>query len=130
MKKYYLPAGDNDRLAWLKDFKDKIGGYAALFGISPAEVTAIGTYYTMLAYILRLIESVRKFSQDLTKFKDILMIAPIGTPISAVPTLTIPAPPAAVPAGIFTIISGIVQRIKGSASYTENIGEDLGIVGC
>lgn len=129
MKKYYLPSGDGARLTWLENFKNKIGGYATLFGISPAEVTAIGAYYTMLFYILGLIESIRNFSQDLTRFKDTLMVAPLGTTLGDVPTISIADPPAAVPAGIFTIISGIVQRIKGSAGYTEGIGEDLGIVG-
>ncbi|MEP7169182.1 MAG: hypothetical protein ABI855_07400, partial [Bacteroidota bacterium] len=38
-------------------------------------------------------------------------------------------PPAVTPAGIFTIISGIVARIKGHADYTEAIGEDLRIIG-
>lgn len=129
MKKYYLPAGDTARLQWLETFKNKIETYADMFGITDAEVLAIAAYYTMLAYILGLIDSIRNFSQDLTRFKDTLMVAPLGTPLGPVPTVTIGVAPAAVPAGIFTIISGIVQRIKGSTSYTESIGEDLGIVG-
>jgi hypothetical protein len=129
MRKHYLPNDDSGRLTWLINFNSKIGTYSRLFGISAAEVTAIGTYLVMLQYILDLIEKVRTFSQNLTKYKDDLMIAPLGTTLGDVPTLTIDAPPPVTPAGIFTIISGIVQRIKGNAACTESIGEDLGIVG-
>ena len=128
-RKFYLPPGDNARLAWLQNFSSKIGTYAAALGITPAEVTAIAAYYVMLGYILGIIDQVRAFSQDLTKFKDKLMMASLGTPLGAVPALTLAAAPPAVDAGIFTIIAGIVKRIKGSTNYNENIGEDLGIIG-
>lgn len=129
MKKHYLPSDDNGRLSWLTTFNSKIGGYASTFGISAAEVAAIAAYLLMLQYILGLIEAVRTFSQDLTKYRNKLMIAVIGSSLGDPPTLTIPAAPATQPAGIFSIISGIVQRIKGHAAYNEAIGEDLGIVG-
>jgi hypothetical protein len=128
-RKYYLPPGDNARLAWLQNFSSKIGTYAASLGITPTEVTAIAAFYVMLGYILGIIDQVRTFSQDLTKFKDTLMAATLGTPLGAVPTLTLAAAPPAVDAGIFTIIAGMVKRIKGSANYNENIGEDLGVIG-
>jgi hypothetical protein len=128
-RKFYLPSDDNGRLAWLLNFSTKIGGYAASLGITPLEVTAIAAYYTMLAYILGIIDQVRAFSQDLTQFKEKLMIAPLGTPLGAVPALTLAVAPAATPAGIFTIIAGMVKRIKGSANYNTGIGEDLGVIG-
>jgi hypothetical protein len=128
-RKYYLPPDDQGRLAWLLNFSTKIGTYAGALGITPLEVTALAAYYTMLAYILGIVEQVRTFGQDLTKFKEKLMIAPIGTPLGAVPTITLAAAPPATPSGIFTLIAGMVKRIKGSAAYNENIGEDLGIIG-
>ena len=129
MKKHYLPNDDQGRLAWLINFNSKIGGYAATFGITAGEVAAIAAYLLMLQYILNLADAVRTFSQDLTKYKDKLMVAVIGSALGDPPTLTIPAAPATQPAGIFTIISGIVQRIKGHDAYTEAKGEDLGIIG-
>ncbi|HLG35644.1 MAG TPA: hypothetical protein VI757_12250 [Bacteroidia bacterium] len=128
-RKFYLPPTDNGRLAWLQNFSSKIGTYAAALGITPLEVSAIAAFYLMLVYILGIIEQVRTFSQDLTKFKETLMVAPLGTPPGAVPSITLAAPPAAVDAGIFTIIAGFVKRIKGSVNYNVGIGEDLGIIG-
>lgn len=129
MRKHYLPQGDNARLAWLQNFSQKIGTYSVALGISAAEVTAIGAYYAMLLYILNLIEAIRTFSQDLTKYKEKLMVSVIGSTLGDPPTITVPVPPATQPAGIFTLISAIVKRIKGSINYTEAIGEDLGIIG-
>jgi len=128
-RKYYLPPDDNGRLSWLANFNAKIGTYAAALGITPAEVTLIGKFFIMLGYILGIIDIVRAFSQDLTKFKEKLMIAPIGTPLGAVPTLTLAVAPTPTDAGIFTIIAGYVKRIKGNTNYNEGIGEDLGIIG-
>ncbi|MFI5218287.1 MAG: hypothetical protein ACHQNT_02275 [Bacteroidia bacterium] len=129
MRKHYLPPDDSGRLAWLINFNSKIGGYAALFGITAAETAAIAAYLLMLQYILDLVDAVRSFSQDLTKYKEKLMVAVIGSTLGAPPTITIPVAPATVPAGVFTILSGIVKRIKGGINYTEAIGEDLGIIG-
>ena len=68
--------------------------------------------------------------KDVVNFKNRLSFSPIGTTLGAFPTLTFAAPPTTTTAGIFTIISGIVQGIKSQKSiYTEDIGLDLGIVG-
>jgi hypothetical protein len=129
MRKHYLPKGDDARLSWLANFSSKIGTYSAALGISAAEVTAIATYYAMLLYIMNLLGAIRTFSQEVTQFKDKLMFSFIGSTLGPVPAITIAVPPPDVPAGIFTLISGIVQRIKASINYTEAMGEDLGIIG-
>lgn len=130
MKKEYLPKREADRVGWLNNFSSKIGNYATTFGISPAEVATIGKMAAFYAYIYNLMIMVSTFSKNLTKFKNLLSIAPNGTTLGPMPTLTPPAAPAASPAGIFTFISGIVGRIKSNtANYTEAIGYDLGIIG-
>lgn len=119
-----------DRVTWLNNFASKIGGYAATFGITPGEVAMIAAFAAMYAYIVGLIETVDTFKQNLTKYKDKLSIATSGSPLGAPPKVIIPVAPTTVDAGIFTIIGGIVQRIKGyKNAYTTGIGEDLGIVG-
>lgn len=130
MKKNYLPRAASDRVLWLNNFSNKIGGYAALFGFTAAEVALIAKMATFYAYIIGLIEQVNTFSNNLVSFKNILSIAPNGTSLGPVPTVTIAAAPAVCPAGIFTYISGIVGRIKSNTTaYTDAIGKDLGIVG-
>jgi hypothetical protein len=129
-KKYYLPAIESQRVTWLNNFADKISTYAAMFGFTPAEIAKIQAFALMYAYIIGLIESVDTFKQDITKYKNTLSRASFGTPLGAPPTITIAAAPATVEAGIFTVVGGYVQRIKGMKNvYTTAIGEDLGIIG-
>ena len=71
----------------------------------------------------------KTYTEDLTKFKLRLSRAPLGTNLGPLPVLTPAAAPPAADAGIFTIISGFVARMKASQNYTEAIGEDLGIIG-
>jgi hypothetical protein len=130
MKKNYLPRAEAARVIWLNNFAGKIGTYATLFGITPAEVAAIGKMAVIYSYIINLIAQVNTFAKDLTGFKNILSIAPNGATLSALPTFTPAAAPALTQAGIFTYISGIVGRIKSNtANYTENIGKELWIIG-
>jgi len=130
MKKNYLPTRETNRVIWLNNFASKIGGYAVMFGITPAELTLITKFAAMYSYIIGLLDSVDTFKQNLTKYKNTLSRASFGTPLGAPPSLTIPVAPATTEAGIFTVISGYVQRIKGMKNvYTNAIGEDLGIVG-
>jgi hypothetical protein len=129
-KKPYLPSVESQRVIWLNNFASKIGGYAVMFGITPAELTLITKFAAMYAYIIGLLDSVDTFKQNLTKYKNKLSRAPFGSPLGAPPTLTIPVAPATTEAGIFTVIGGYVQRIKAMKNvYTTAIGEDLGIVG-
>jgi hypothetical protein len=129
-KKPYLPGPEDQRVTWLNNFASKIGNYAAMFGITAAELTMIAGFAAMYAYIIGLMQTVETFKEDLTTYKNILSRAPSGTPLGAPPTVTIPVAPATTASGIFTVIGGIVQRIKGYKNvYTTAIGQDLGIIG-
>lgn len=101
-----------------------------MFGFIAADATAVNNMATLYLYTINLIEQSRSYTKQLTGFKDLLSVAPAGTTLGTMPVLTPGAAPALTVAGIFTTISGMVQRIKGNTSkYTEAIGMDLGIIG-
>lgn len=130
MKKPYLPTIESQRVIWLNNFASKIDDYATTFGIIDDEVEKIVASATLYNYIIGLIDLAKDFGKELTQFKDVLSIAPNGTTLGAIPVFNGGTVPAVVPAGIFTMISGIVKRIKSSnTNYTEAIGMDLGIIG-
>ena len=130
MKKNYLPRAEAARVLWLNNFANKIGKYATLFGFTPDEVALIMKIAVFYAYIIGFIEQVNTFASNLVSFKNTLSIAPNGTSLGPIPSLTPLVAPPASPAGIFTYISGIVGRIKSNTTaYTDAIGKDLGIVG-
>jgi hypothetical protein len=129
-KKPYLPGPEAQRVTWLNNFAEKLALYNVMFGISAAELARVVAFSKMYAYIVGLFASVEAFKEDIAKYKGILSRAPFGTPLGDPPTITIPAAPATVEAGIFTVIGGFVQRIKAMKNvYTTAIGEDLGIIG-
>ena len=130
MNKYYLPNKESERVTWLNNFSAKIGGYASLFGISPAEVKLIAAMAVIYSYMITLIDNSRKFTKSLTSFKNILSIAKNGTTLGDLPAFDPGITPDLTQAGIFTLIAGIVGRIKSNTvNYTDAIGKDLGIIG-
>jgi len=129
-RKPYLPTRESERVIWLNTFASKLGGYAAMFNITAGEVALVSAMALIYSYIIGLIEQSGQFTQDLTKFKDLLSFAPSGATLGPLPELTPAVAPPLTQSGIFTFIGGIVAGIKGKkAVYTEAIGEDLGIIG-
>jgi hypothetical protein len=128
-KSYYLSQKADERKTWLNNFAAKIGGYATLFGLTTAEVTAITTMAAFYSYIIDLALQVKGFKENLTDFIKILSSSPEGTTLPAVPTFTPGTAPTASVAGIFPFITRIVKRIKAHENYKTNIGEDLRIIG-
>jgi hypothetical protein len=124
----FLPVSDGDRLAWLTNFKNKIGGYATTFGITAAEVTAVTNDHSMYQYLVQGVENVKLFMHALIALRRSLRASsqsPMGT-IPAMPSLG--TAPAAVQTGIFARVNALVYRIKHHASYTTAIGQDLDII--
>ena len=130
MKYSYLPKSDSARSIWLKSFAGKISFYAALLGLSIAEIDAIVADSAAYTHLLDYVDRTKKESKKLVNYKNQLADGTIGSTVGLIPAISsMPEAPDAVPAGIFRRIGKLVQRIKNHPSYTESIGEDLGIVG-
>lgn len=128
--KDYLSLPDEGKAAFLNNFSNKLGGYAAALDVTPAEAASVVADTAMFNYILDLQEAYKTKKQDITKYKNILRDGPLGTPPGPVPTAPVlPAAPAVVAEGIFIRIRKLVKHIKTHPAYNEAIGEDLGIVG-
>jgi hypothetical protein len=128
-KSSYLPAGDSDRVVWLNNFSTKINTYATTVGITTAEVTAIHNDSAFFQYTVNMLDSFKQSVNNITSYKNMLKHAVAQQHIGALPTApTLPTPPVAVTEGIFDRISKFAQRIKASISYSESMGQDLGII--
>jgi len=124
----YLPPGDSERSAWLKNFAGKLPLYASTFTLLPAEITAATGDSLMVVYALDQVGSYKKETAKRVAYKNELFNGEIGSTLGAYPvTGTSPAAPATVAAGVFKRTAKFVQRIKNHANYTSAIGEDLGI---
>lgn len=131
MKASYLAKDDKGKVVWLKQFASATPTYAVVLEITPAEQTSLDNDSAMYEYIVLIMHPAFKTKvQDVTSFKNIMRDGPLGTPTPPTPVApTLPAAPTPVEPGIFKRVAKFVQRLKNHPNYTENMGEDLGIVG-
>jgi len=130
-KQPFFPREESKRVLWLNNFSDKLKNvYATLFGISSSDADKIVAYASFYAFLIGYLTGIRAFVQDLTKYKNDFLGAPLNTTNGTLPTFSI-TPPATTPAeaGAYTIISNVIKTIKAHPKYTPAIGEDLKIVG-
>jgi len=128
MKQYYMPVKEIEKLIWLQNFANKIGGYAAKYGIAAATVTDIQNGYAWLAYWMNYRNQYKEFLKKLSAYKDEIIA---GNNIASTPPLppTLPVAPTSVAPGIFTRVTSLVNMMKANLVYTVADGNDLGIEG-
>lgn len=125
----FIPSSDADKVVWLNNFTTKMSLYAAQVGITTAEVTALQKDNAYFSYIISVMEMYRQNLLNMSGYKNMLKKAVAQQHIGAMPVLpTLPTAPPAVSEGIFDRVAKLVTRIKASINYTDNIGNDLGIV--
>jgi hypothetical protein len=131
MAKNYLPQTDPERVTWFNNFASKLPVHATVLGLTGAEVKAVQDDAAMVDHLIgKRLPALRTAQQQQTAYKNLIVDGPLGTSVSdppALPTLT--AAPNAVAPGVLPRVRSLVQRIKNTASYTDVIGADLGIVG-
>jgi hypothetical protein len=125
----YLPSSDADRVIWLNNFSTKIGTYAPSVAITSAEVTSIANDKAYFQYIVNMHDSYKQTLNNLTAYKNLLKHAVAQQHLGTIPTApALGVAPTAVSEGVFDRIAKFAQRIKASTSYTEAMGQDLGII--
>jgi len=129
MKNPYLPRTEKQRVVWLQNFYKKLGNYELTLNFTADEVIGVGKDAVMYSYIINQSENSKTDAKKLTDFKNALSSGSMGSELGVTPTVTVTVPPDPVPAGIFTRLSGMVQRIKSHPKYTLAMGNDLGIIG-
>ncbi len=128
-KQYYLPADDKGKSDYLTLFAAKLATYAALLGITPAELAGAQADSDAFKFIVLYNKAIKDYLEGCTEIKNILRDKE-GTPVAGWPQLPmLPASPAIVLAGIFKRNARLVGRIKKNDNFNEQIGKDMGIIG-
>jgi hypothetical protein len=129
MKGPFIPDGDAAKADMADNFALKLPGYAAILGVTPAEVTSVANDAAMFNYTMDAQEAFKTHKQNVSNYKNALRDGPDSAP-GAFPVAPPLAPaPALVNDGIFTRISNLAVRMKRHPAYKEAMGEDMGIVG-
>ena len=128
-KANYIAGNDDAFAAQLNLFKNNIGGYAAVLGLTAAQITSQAADADYFSYVLQCQEAMQNGAQQWTSWKDLLRDG--GTPpASGAPVApTLPAAMPAVALGVEVRFRALVKLIKANASYNEAMGEALGIEG-
>ena len=128
-KSDYINPNDDQFVAQLNTFKTGIGGYAALLGVTPAQVTSQAADADYLSYVVACQEIMSGGSQQWTAWKNLTRgggtAPPSGAPVAPV----FPAAVAAVPPGVEVRFRALAKQIKANANYNAAIGQALGIEG-
>jgi hypothetical protein len=125
----YIPTTDADKAVWLNNFTAKLNVYATSLGVSTLEVNNLQKDNAAYQYVINILEQYRYAVLNLTGYKNMMKHAVDQQHLGAIPLIApVPAPPPAVPEGIFDRVTKLASRIKVTPSYNFNIGHDLGII--
>jgi hypothetical protein len=104
MAKDFIPQREGDLQQWMGNIQLKIGGYAATFGLTPADVTAISDACTRTFTNINNVEIERQTFQQIVEKKDMEKEEDIA------------------------LLRKFFNQIKAHNAFTSDIGKDLDIV--
>jgi len=111
-----------------QNLKAKLPGYGSALSLTLAEIAAVVRDAENFNYLITVAQQVNDSKDAFFAFKDLLIEGDISSTIVAEPTFpTIVMPEDAMP-GIKKRFRKLIQRIKTANGYTDQIGEDLGLL--
>jgi hypothetical protein len=117
------------RSRFLVTFKDAIGAYSALLGLSPAQVTGQAEDSDYFAYVIAGSTVMHNGSRQWADWKKLTRDGGAQPPSGAPVAPALPAAVTATAAGIEGRFRALVRLVKASPAYNSAIGKALGIEG-
>jgi hypothetical protein len=125
----YIPTEEGALVIWFNDHAAGVATHGATVGLSVGEIGDAATDAATVSHAVNGRSLYMSKSQEFTAYKDILLYAPINTPLPGTPgapsvgALVIGAKAACVPRA-----RARADRMKAHPNYTQAIGEDCRIV--
>lgn len=125
----YIPTSEADLVVWFADHAAGVATHGATVGLSAADIMQAAVDSQTVSHAVNGRSLYESKKQEFTAYKDILLYAPLNTPLPGTPvpptvgTLPDGALPACVPRA-----RQRAERIKSHPNYTTAIGEDCRIV--
>lgn len=118
-----------DQSTLMQNFVNKIAGYAAVLGLTPAEITEMQNLGIGFISAYNFAEGCRLSMQAATQWRDLVFYGePTGMEAPPPPVFPVTGSTERT-RGTVTQFFAVRDRIVASAGYTTAIGEDLGLVG-
>ncbi len=125
----YVKRPDLEFVAQLENFVAKLPSYAATFGLTPAQLSAVANDLNYMSFVALANGQAGTYSEDWTKLKDLVRYGEGGTaigPFPVPPNVSTPPTPLILP-NVEKRFRDLAQQLKKHGAYTTAIGEDLGI---
>lgn len=127
----WFPSSLQERAAWYDNFSTQIGAIGLTLGIgmTAAEITEVGEDNGNIQALATGSVTLDFFAEAYRQYRKIFTEGDIGDPIPdfpASPTFTLPNP--SQPTGAFERLVKLVDRIRTSPVYTDELGALLGII--
>jgi hypothetical protein len=128
-KKFWWPTTLALQSLFFQNFQAKIGSYAAILGLTPAQVTAAQELCDAFIGSLNFVEQSRATMAAATQWRDLVFYGePVGDPAGPSPVFPIGGNPPYT-RGVVTQMYELRDLILALPGYTTAIGEDLGLIG-
>lgn len=125
----YLPKREGDLVIWFNDHAAGVQTHGTTVGMSAAEKAQTLTDAATVEHAVEGRQLIDTDREEWTAYKDILLYAPLNTPLPGTPT---DANKGTLGLGALAAIIArtrqMVERIKNHPAYTEAIGADLGVI--
>lgn len=125
----WFPGTLQDRAAWYDNFNTQVGGIGLTLGLTAGDITELGEDNGNIQAIASNTVGLEAYSDAMRQYRIIFTEGDIGDTIPdfpASPTFSVPTP--SQPTGAFERLVKLVDRIRASAAYTDEIGALLGIL--
>lgn len=123
-----LPTTEAEWIALMQNIVAKLPTYESVLGLTTTEVTQQAHDSENYEYLINLSQQVTDSKDAFFAFKELVVDGEITTVIPPNPTFPTINPPRDATPGIIRRLRLLIKRIKASTGFTDQIGEDLGLL--
>lgn len=124
----WFPSGLQNRAAWYANFNTQFAIVANSLGFTNADITAVSNDNTMMQFLADYDTQETAFGKAVTQFRRIITEGDNGDPTPVFPDVPTLGNPGNSATGMFERLVDLVERIRVSPAYTDEIGAILGIL--
>ncbi len=122
-----FPKSELDINVLLQGLADKLPGYSVQLDLSAGDLTALADNAANFNYLVNISQQVSDSRQAFSDFKNDMFYGEPGFS-PALPTFPTITTPNTRTSGIVPWLRALLKRIKAAPGYTEQMGEDLGLI--
>lgn len=122
-----LPKSEAELVVFMENIALVLPDKQVTLGLTAGDMTALAANVQNLTYLVNISQTVTDSKEAFFDFKREMLYGTIGSE-PVLPTFPVLGTPATISGGIVTWLKALIKRIKAAPGYTEQMGEDLGLI--